>query len=682
MKKILSLLFSIAFLLVFVSFFSQKSLAVCGSPNTCQYSSETCPSGYTTATSQCDCSLKIPYTGSAPDHNCTNGDSCFNCIKSGSTNPYCPSGTYTSCPSGSSSTFASTVNTMSCYYCSPQQPTNLSVMSPSCVGTDSQMSFTWTGVAGASYYWIRFGTSSAASTAYKTYANSYTATGLSYASSIVWWVQACDASDRCSPSPQGSTTTAKDCTPPPAPKTCAQLAADNGLTGTYSCVSSLVCTTYNSIKNPQNAASDCGQQGDPTHGTVCCKNLPTCSDKGGICVEKSRGDAAYGSQITDAAPCNPAGTTADPVLCYSPAPVIPVSTCNTNPTKPQTVLNNTCYNNCPGTCQADSSYCADYGGSAPVGDAYCGASTNNGHSFCCASTFSCTPDPTCKPTYGSCGAGTTTACSADGVKTNPACSIDCPPPPPTTCDLPKLNPHFACVNNTCTQVNTCDLNTDGCTKAGDSCNAAPGLALVLGLDGIGHTGDQANADWTTKTNTAIINGQAVTNPVAGSNQSPKNPTRPITLTLTDTTTNAVATLKGNVTFQTSGTNIGKYAGTVPYGANFKTGTYKIKITIDGHLTKLVPGSVTVVDTNTTVNVPGVVNLVTGDIATPNALSVLDYHILLSCISDPNYNDLDGHALCNQVPSYKINSDLEDNGAIDKFDYNLFLREFKMIQVGD
>lgn len=248
--------------------------------------------------------------------------------------------------------------------------------------------------------------------------------------------------------------------------------------------------------------------------------------------------------------------------------------------------------------------------------------------------------------------------------------------------MPKLNPHFACVNNTCTQVNTCDLNTDGCTKAGDSCNAAPGLALVLGLDGIGHTGDQANADWTTKTNTAIINGQAVTNPVAGSNQSPKNPTRPITLTLTDTTTNAVATLKGNVTFQTSGTNIGKYAGTVPYGANFKTGTYKIKITIDGHLTKLVPGSVTVVDTNTTVNVPGVVNLVTGDIATPNALSVLDYHILLSCISDPNYNDLDGHALCNQVPSYKINSDLEDNGAIDKFDYNLFLREFKMIQVGD
>jgi len=216
---------------------------------------------------------------------------------------------------------------------------------------------------------------------------------------------------------------------------------------------------------------------------------------------------------------------------------------------------------------------------------------------------------------------------------------------------------------------------------GGSCNAEPGLALVLGLDGIGHTGDQVNADWTTKTNTAVINGQSVTNPVAGSNQSPKTPTRQVTLTLTNTTDNTSVTLTGNVTYVPSGTNVGKYAGTVPYGANFKTGTYTIKIAVDGHLIKLVPGSVTVTGTNTTVNVPGV-NLVAGNITTPNALAILDYNILLSCISDSDYKDLDAHALCNQNANYKIRADLEDNGAIDKFDYNLFLREFSKVQTGD
>jgi methionine-rich copper-binding protein CopC len=210
------------------------------------------------------------------------------------------------------------------------------------------------------------------------------------------------------------------------------------------------------------------------------------------------------------------------------------------------------------------------------------------------------------------------------------------------------------------------------------------LALVIGLDGIGHTGDQINADWTVKTNTATINGKTVTNQVAGSNQTPKTSPRQVTLTLTGSAT--PITVTGNVDFQTSGTNVGKYTGTIPYGTTVKAGTYTVRVAIDGHLTKLVPGSVTVVDTNTTVTVPDIINLVAGDITGDNALSsaltISDYNILLSCISDSDFKDLDAHAVCNQNANYKARADLEDNNAWDKFDYNLFLREFSKIQAGD
>ncbi len=215
---------------------------------------------------------------------------------------------------------------------------------------------------------------------------------------------------------------------------------------------------------------------------------------------------------------------------------------------------------------------------------------------------------------------------------------------------------------------------------GGSCASQPGLALVIGLDGIGTTGDQVNADWTTKTNTAIINGQSVTNPVAGSNQTPNTPTRQVTLTLTSNGGTPI-TVTGNVTFVPSGTNVGKYTGTIPYGTTVNAGTYTVKVTVDGHLTKLVPGTVTVVNVNTTTTIIPV-DLVTGDITTINGLSINDYSILLSCISDSDFKDLDAHAVCSQNENYKARADTEDNGVIDKFDYNLFLREFSKIQAGD
>jgi hypothetical protein len=192
---------------------------------------------------------------------------------------------------------------------------------------------------------------------------------------------------------------------------------------------------------------------------------------------------------------------------------------------------------------------------------------------------------------------------------------------------------------------------------------SPGLALIIGLDGIGHTGDQVNDDWTIKTK------------AAGSNQNPKTPIRPVTLTLVDTN-NKTTTLNGNITFASSGTNIGKYVGTVPYSTSVQPGSYQVKVSVDGHETKTAPGFQTIVNTSTAINVPSI-NLITGDVDGNNTLDGADYNILLSCITDSDYKDTDGHALCNANTNYKVRADLEDNGVIDKFDYNLFLREFSV-----
>lgn len=76
-----------------------------------------------------------------------------------------------------------------------------------------------------------------------------------------------------------------------------------------------------------------------------------------------------------------------------------------------------------------------------------------------------------------------------------------------------------------------------------------------------------------------------------------------------------------------------------------------------------------------------INLVAGDVDNNNILNINDYNILLSCVSDPDITNIDNQALCNTNANYKKLSDLDDNGTIDKFDYNLFLREYA-VQNGD
>ena len=69
-----------------------------------------------------------------------------------------------------------------------------------------------------------------------------------------------------------------------------------------------------------------------------------------------------------------------------------------------------------------------------------------------------------------------------------------------------------------------------------------------------------------------------------------------------------------------------------------------------------------------------VHLVTGDIKIDNALNILDYNILIGC-----YSDFAPAVSC--TADLKEEADLTDDGQVNQFDYNLFLRDLS-VQNGD
>ena len=245
------------------------------------------------------------------------------------------------------------------------------------------------------------------------------------------------------------------------------------------------------------------------------------------------------------------------------------------------------------------------------------------------------------------------------------------------CPVGQVNPHYACSGTTCAPIQSC--GTDSCTAGDNSTcsNPKPTVApnhtvlnLTVGLDGVGHIGDQANPDWTSKYN------------AAGSNQNPLTNPRTFTVNVGGTNYNASLTYDKTT---------GVYKGTADLGTTFNTDDYLIKISSPSHLVKAVAGTVSggkvhIVAGVSTNTVPQV-NLVTGDIQGTNSLTVVDYTILISCLKDPDINDFDNQVTCKKDPSYLKLSNLEDNGVngvgvVDKYDYNLFIREFSKVQQGD
>jgi len=180
------------------------------------------------------------------------------------------------------------------------------------------------------------------------------------------------------------------------------------------------------------------------------------------------------------------------------------------------------------------------------------------------------------------------------------------------------------------------------------------FALNIGLDGIGSVGDNSNP-----TNSS------------GSNKNPLRQSRNITIQVFNSNETEIANKSGTLTYQAAG---GRFTGNVDMGT-LASGNYIVKIKSPAYLRRRIPGIQNVVS-GQSYELPAA-NLVAGDINGDNAINILDYNILISC----SIFSKDGQTVCNQNPNYKTLADLDDNGAVNQFDYNLFVRELS-VQNGD
>jgi len=176
--------------------------------------------------------------------------------------------------------------------------------------------------------------------------------------------------------------------------------------------------------------------------------------------------------------------------------------------------------------------------------------------------------------------------------------------------------------------------------------------IVAYMHGIGNSGDNANP-----------------NSFSLSNKNPVRSQRTVTVEVFDATDTLVLSKSGLVGYN-SGT--GNFTGVVDMGQAITPGQYNVRIKSPQYLKRRVPGIQTI-DSNTTTNLP-TFTFITGDVVTDNALNILDYNVIVGC-----YSDFAPAISC--TPQKKLDADLTDDGKVNQFDYNLFLRDLS-VQIGD
>lgn len=163
------------------------------------------------------------------------------------------------------------------------------------------------------------------------------------------------------------------------------------------------------------------------------------------------------------------------------------------------------------------------------------------------------------------------------------------------------------------------------------------------LHGIGKGGDSANSN-------------------GGGNPRPLHPERQIRIEVFNSQNQLVLTKNGTLNFIPAS---GNFTGSVNMGNSLGSGLYTVKIKAGQFLRGLVPGIQNI--TAGVINQLPPTTLVNGDINEDNALSALDFNILVGC-----YSDLLPAVSCTETN--KFLADIDDDGAVNQFDYNLFLRE--------
>lgn len=169
------------------------------------------------------------------------------------------------------------------------------------------------------------------------------------------------------------------------------------------------------------------------------------------------------------------------------------------------------------------------------------------------------------------------------------------------------------------------------------------LAVTLLLHGIGSGGDSVNQ-------------------TPAGTSAPLHTSRHITITLYDTQKNLITTKEGTVVFDALS---GSFKGAVVMDGDCPSGTYLVEINTDRYVKQFIVG-VQTITLGATTQLPSV-SLVAGDVNNDEYLDIVDYSVLIGC-----YSDLQAPASCSD--SAKAVADINDDGVVNQFDYNLFLRE--------
>lgn len=165
----------------------------------------------------------------------------------------------------------------------------------------------------------------------------------------------------------------------------------------------------------------------------------------------------------------------------------------------------------------------------------------------------------------------------------------------------------------------------------------------LYIHGIGSSGDNANP------NASDL-----------SNKDPKTPSRNITVYIFNAQNQLVASESGTAVYASAS---GSFKGSVAF--NIAPGNYTMRLKEDLHLRRQVPG-IQQLGYQASQTMPPL-SLVAGDVNNDNILNILDYNTIVGC-----YSDLLPPTACDDAK--KVVSDLTDDGTVNQFDYNLFLRE--------
>ncbi|PIP74920.1 MAG: hypothetical protein CO135_00645 [Candidatus Levybacteria bacterium CG_4_9_14_3_um_filter_35_16] len=285
----------------------------------------------------------------------------------------------------------------------------------------------------------------------------------------------------------------------------------------------------------------------------------------------------------------------------------------------------------------------------------------DGETICCGpatTTQNCNYNGICEPsereTVANCSdCATTTTCPSGTSKTPKACSgSTCSQGKSSTCVADSCTTNANCVTSTSTSTSTTSTSSTTTTTppAGSTI-----LALTLGLDGIGSTGDNLNPS------------------SVDSNKNPLHTTRNVSVKIYDKAGAEKVNGTGSTAYNAT---TGKFTGSITL-ASFTTGDYIVKVKTDGFLRRLIAGIQTI-RAGTTNTMP-LTTLINGDIDNDNKLTIFDYNLLINCSSFKKDKISTNTPACSA--SIKIHADLDDNGIVNQYDYQLFIREFSA-QAGD